>query len=108
MRARIQTFAALRAVVDIPSWAILTLEGSVRVGACAFAVTAAIVCMTRTFRFFFITNLLPFVYCVRWLADMTAETVVVESRAYAIRVTRARQKTLFESENVARSLGNKL
>ena len=57
---------------------------------------------------FLITNLLPFVYCVRWLADMTAETVVVESRAFAIRVTRARQKTLFESENVARSLGNKL
>jgi len=107
-RALVHVFAALRSVVGIPSWAILTYCGSINFRACAFAVTAAIVLKTRTFRFFFITNLLPFVYCVRWLADMTAETVVVESRAFAIRVTRARQKTLFESENVARSLGNKL
>ena len=62
----------------------------------------------KPFRFFFITNLLPFYFRVRWLADMAAETVVVESRAFAISVTRARQKTLFESENVARSLGDKL
>ena len=38
----IQTFAALRSVVGIPSWAIFTLGGSRRVGACAFAVTAAV------------------------------------------------------------------
>ena len=38
-----QTFAALRPVVDVPSWAILTLEGSHRVGALAFAVAAAVV-----------------------------------------------------------------
>ena len=40
-----QTFAALRSVVDIPSWAIATLGGSRRVGACAFAVAAAVVCL---------------------------------------------------------------
>ena len=39
---------------------------------------------------------------------MTAETVVVENRGLAIIVSRARLKTVFESENVARSLGNKL
>ena len=38
-----QTFAALRSVILIPSWAIATLEGSSRVGACAFAVAAAVV-----------------------------------------------------------------
>ena len=38
-----QTFAALRSVVDIPSWAIATLEGSHRVVAFAFAVAAAVV-----------------------------------------------------------------
>ena len=37
------TFAALRSVVDIPSGAILTLEGSSRVVAFAFAVTAAVI-----------------------------------------------------------------
>ena len=43
MRARIQTFAARGPVVRVPSWAILTLEGSHRVGACAFAVAAAVI-----------------------------------------------------------------
>ena len=43
MKARKQTFATLRSVIDIPSWAILTLEGSHRVGALAFAVAAAVV-----------------------------------------------------------------
>ena len=38
-----QTFAALRPVIGIPSWAILTLEGSHRVSAFAFAVAAAVV-----------------------------------------------------------------
>ena len=43
MRARIQTFAARRPVVRIPSWAILTVQGSHRVGAFTFTVTAAVV-----------------------------------------------------------------
>ena len=38
-----QTFAALRSVVDIASVAILTLGGSHRVGAFAFAVAAAVI-----------------------------------------------------------------
>ena len=40
-----QTFAALRPVVDISSWAIATfpINASHRVGACAFAVAAAVV-----------------------------------------------------------------
>ena len=38
-----QTFAALRSVVDIPSWAIVTFHGSHRVDAFAFVVTAAVV-----------------------------------------------------------------
>ena len=37
------TFAALRSVVGIPSWAIATCHGSRRVGALAFAVTATVV-----------------------------------------------------------------
>ena len=37
-----QTFAAQRSVVGVASWAILTLEGSHRVGAFAFAVAAAV------------------------------------------------------------------
>jgi len=61
-RALVHVFAALRSVVDIPSGAILTLCGSIHFRAFAFAVTAAIVFKTRTFRLFFITNLLPFVY----------------------------------------------
>ena len=40
----VQTFAALRPVVGVASWAIATLEGSHRVGAFAFAVAAAVVC----------------------------------------------------------------
>ena len=43
MKAHTQTFAARRSVILIPSWAIFTLEGSHRVGACAFAVAAAVV-----------------------------------------------------------------
>ena len=43
MKAHTQTFAALRSVVDIPSWAIATFRGSRVVGACAFAVAAAVV-----------------------------------------------------------------
>ena len=43
MRARIQTFAARRPVVRIPSWAILTLGGSHRVATFTFTVTAAVV-----------------------------------------------------------------
>ena len=39
----IQTFAALRSVVDITSWAIVTFHGSHRVDAFAFVVTAAVV-----------------------------------------------------------------
>ena len=39
-----QTFAALRSVVNIPSFAIPTLEGSGRVLAFAFAVAAAVIC----------------------------------------------------------------
>ena len=39
-----QTFTALSSVVDIPSWAITTFRGSIRVDALAFAVTAAVVC----------------------------------------------------------------
>jgi len=117
-------FALEVSVVGISSRAIFTLEGSDRVGAFAFAVAATVIFQTlvhvcgsgrsrrnrsrrRHFRGFFITNLLPIVDRVLY-AHMTAETVVVESRAFAIRVTRARQKTLFESENVARSLGDKL
>jgi len=122
-------FALEVSVVGISSRAIFTLEGSDRVGAFAFAVAATVIFQTlvhvcgsgrsrrgrsrrnrsrrRHFRGFFITNLLPIVDRVLY-AHMTAETVVVESRAFAIRVTRARQKTLFESENVARRLGNKL
>ena len=38
-----QTFAALRSVVGIPSWAILAFHGSLRVDAFAFAVTAPVV-----------------------------------------------------------------
>ena len=37
------TFAALRSVVGIPSWAIAAFHGSRRVNAFAFAVAAAIV-----------------------------------------------------------------
>ena len=37
------TFAALCSVVGIPSWAIATFRGSRVVGACALAVTAAVV-----------------------------------------------------------------
>ena len=36
---------------------------------------------------------------------MTAETVVVERNAFALSDTRTRLKTVFESENVFRSLG---
>ena len=43
IKAHTQTFA-LCSVVGIPSRAILTLEGSHRVGAFAFAVAAAVVC----------------------------------------------------------------
>ena len=43
IHTRTQRFAALCSVVGIPSWAILTFEGSRRVGAFTFAVTAAVV-----------------------------------------------------------------
>ena len=39
----VQTFAALRPVVGVVSWAIATFHGSRRVDACAFAVTATVV-----------------------------------------------------------------
>jgi len=42
-RALVHVFAACRPVVGIPSWAILTLQGSHRVGAFTFTVTAAVV-----------------------------------------------------------------
>ena len=38
-----QTFAALRSIVGIPSWAIATFHGSQRVDALPFAVTPAVV-----------------------------------------------------------------
>ena len=38
-----QTFAALRSVIDITSWAIVTFHGSRRVDAFAFAVAATVV-----------------------------------------------------------------
>ena len=90
--------------MSVPTWKVfLQVSGSNR------KVFEHVRVCSRTLRFFFIANLIPF-FCllVRWLADMTAETRVVESRAFAIRATRARQKTLFESEDVARSLGDKL
>ena len=37
------TFATLRPVVEIPSWAIATCRGSHRVDASAFVVTAAVI-----------------------------------------------------------------
>ena len=40
-----QTFAALRAVIGIPSWAIATFHGSHRVCACTFTVAAAVVAL---------------------------------------------------------------
>jgi len=42
-RRRRGDFAALRSVVDVPTWAIATLHGSRRVRAYAFAVAAAVV-----------------------------------------------------------------
>jgi len=41
------SFAALRSVVDIASWAIVTFRGSPVVGACAFNVAAAVVTLAR-------------------------------------------------------------
>ena len=38
-----QAFAAFRPIVGIASWAIATFRGSGVVGACAFAVTTAVV-----------------------------------------------------------------
>ena len=37
------TFATLRSVVGVPSWAVATFRGPRVVGACAFAVAAAVV-----------------------------------------------------------------
>ena len=48
-----QTFAALRPVVGIASWAIATFRGSRVVGACALAVAAAVVDLARVGAFAF-------------------------------------------------------
>jgi len=43
VQALVDVFAALRPVVGVASWAIATFRGSRVVGACALAVTAAVV-----------------------------------------------------------------
>ena len=50
---RTHAFAALLPVVGVASWAIATFRGSRVVGACAFAVAAAVLALTRVVAFAF-------------------------------------------------------